>query len=643
MDLTRGELEFARREKQQHEPRGGARVDVPRTRHAGAGDRLRVDEAPKRSLDALVPADRDGADDRLPHSRVGCDLEPLGLEKPRRPRELRPTRPGTDRLPRSRNSRSGCSVCSSSAREYSTGMIRASFTVVPKRLPVLWAKTIVFASVTLALMLPSVLIAFFASQSILSRHDASYSWSHPGVARAVIGAALYLTVVAVLTLALGTIIRNTAGGIVAFAAIFFVLPPLMNVLPSSWNDAISPFCRGTPAGRSSRSRPIPRASLPGPASACSARTQPPHSPSRRSCSSAATPDAVTSERTRSASSRGAGEAGSLNRQRLGSRERATGTAPVQERPAIGRSKATRPSSKTRSRSVAFGISVSCKLPTRAVVDTHRRRVRHVAVRLHALGDRRDPRDSGEPPEREAADVEPPLREMRDRRADEGESIGSDHITVVRRQFPRRPEHGSLLRHRAGHRRAAEGDDRVDAAVPEPLEPNGAPHLLAAVHVRDVLVGGKVDPVRPGADNVESLHVGGGPQVPRRNDGGGEERHERDGRKRDRGQPPWQVQKCSEYGDREDHQRRRRTPGKPRDHDQVEAVDESLGRARASSKASATTRRGARTRKRFRRPAAVERRGRATVRRRRRAKAAVRRGHGRGGAGSSAPRRIRPAM
>ncbi|MGZ4334312.1 MAG: ABC transporter permease [Gaiellaceae bacterium] len=125
--------------------------------------------------------------------------------------------------------------------EYSTGMIRASLTAVPKRLPVLWAKAAVFATVTFALMLPSVLIAFFASQSILSRHDASYSWSHPGVARAVIGAALYLLVVAVLTVGIGTIVRNTAGGIAAFAAIFFVVPPLMNVLPTSWNDAISPY------------------------------------------------------------------------------------------------------------------------------------------------------------------------------------------------------------------------------------------------------------------------------------------------------------------------------------------------------------------------------------------------------------------
>jgi len=125
--------------------------------------------------------------------------------------------------------------------EYSTGMIRATFTAVPKRLPVLWAKAIVFAVVTFVLMLPSVLIAFFSSQSILSARHASYSWSHPGVARAVIGAALYLTVIAVMTLGIGTILRNTAGGIAAFAAIFFVIPPLMNVLPQSWNDAITPY------------------------------------------------------------------------------------------------------------------------------------------------------------------------------------------------------------------------------------------------------------------------------------------------------------------------------------------------------------------------------------------------------------------
>jgi hypothetical protein len=125
--------------------------------------------------------------------------------------------------------------------EYSTGMIRASFTAVPKRLPVLWAKAIVFGGVTLGLMLPAVLIAFFVGESIFSGRHINVAFTAPHIARAVVGAALYLTVVGLFALGLGAVVRNTAGGIASFAAIMFVLPPLMNVLPSSWNDAASPY------------------------------------------------------------------------------------------------------------------------------------------------------------------------------------------------------------------------------------------------------------------------------------------------------------------------------------------------------------------------------------------------------------------
>ena len=80
--------------------------------------------------------------------------------------------------------------------EYSTGMIRASMTAVPKRLPVLWAKVAVYATVSFLLMLPSVLIAFFASQAIISHHQPlQISFSAHGVARSVIGGALYLMVI----------------------------------------------------------------------------------------------------------------------------------------------------------------------------------------------------------------------------------------------------------------------------------------------------------------------------------------------------------------------------------------------------------------------------------------------------------------
>jgi ABC-type transport system involved in multi-copper enzyme maturation permease subunit len=126
--------------------------------------------------------------------------------------------------------------------EYSTGSIRSTFTAVPKRLPVLWAKLVDYAVVSFALMVPAVLVGFFSTQAILARHDIlQVSFTAPGIARCMIGGALYVAMTGIFALALGAIVRNTAGGIATFAGIFFVIPPLMNLLPTSWNDAISQY------------------------------------------------------------------------------------------------------------------------------------------------------------------------------------------------------------------------------------------------------------------------------------------------------------------------------------------------------------------------------------------------------------------
>jgi hypothetical protein len=126
--------------------------------------------------------------------------------------------------------------------EYSTGSIRSTFTAAPKRLPVLWAKLIDYAVLSFVLMVPAVLVSFFASQAIVDGIDPlRISFAQPGVARSVIGGAVYVMLVGIFALAIGAIVRNTAGGIAAFAAIFFVLPPLMFTLPQSWNDAISQY------------------------------------------------------------------------------------------------------------------------------------------------------------------------------------------------------------------------------------------------------------------------------------------------------------------------------------------------------------------------------------------------------------------
>ena len=152
--------------------------------------------------------------------------------------------------------------------EYSTGMIRATFTAVPKRLPVLWAKLAVYAAVSFLLMLPCVLIGFFGSQAILARKNLlQISFTDAGVARAVIGGAVYLMLVGLFALALGAIVRNTAGGIASFAAIFFVIPPLLNILPTSWNDTISPYLPESAARAIFALTPDDHSLAPGPGTA----------------------------------------------------------------------------------------------------------------------------------------------------------------------------------------------------------------------------------------------------------------------------------------------------------------------------------------------------------------------------------------
>ena len=52
---------------------------------------------------------------------------------------------------------------------------------MPARLPVLWAKAIVFATVTFALLLVTVLVAFWSGQAILSSRGLdSTALSDPG-------------------------------------------------------------------------------------------------------------------------------------------------------------------------------------------------------------------------------------------------------------------------------------------------------------------------------------------------------------------------------------------------------------------------------------------------------------------------------
>lgn len=125
--------------------------------------------------------------------------------------------------------------------EYATGLIRATFGAVPQRRTVMAAKALVFTAATIIIGEIACFIAFFASQAFLSAKHLETHIGDPGVLRAVIGGGLYLAVLGLLALGLGTMIRYSAGAIATLLGMLFVLPGIAGALPQAWQNTISQY------------------------------------------------------------------------------------------------------------------------------------------------------------------------------------------------------------------------------------------------------------------------------------------------------------------------------------------------------------------------------------------------------------------
>lgn len=123
--------------------------------------------------------------------------------------------------------------------EYSTGMIRTTLTTLPRRGTIVAAKALVFAVVAFVAGLIACFASFFLGQALMSSHHISTTLSHPGVLRAVIGGALFLTACGLLAFGLGLLLRHTAGAISTVVGLMFVLSILINFIPQSWQDHIT--------------------------------------------------------------------------------------------------------------------------------------------------------------------------------------------------------------------------------------------------------------------------------------------------------------------------------------------------------------------------------------------------------------------
>jgi ABC-2 type transport system permease protein len=127
------------------------------------------------------------------------------------------------------------------AGEYSTGMIRSTLTGVPRRLPVLWCKSAVYGAVALLVGVTGVFAAFIIGSGIVAATPAAMTLSHAGVVRSLLGAGLYLGVIGVIGVALGALLRSVAGGISVLVAALMLIPGLISLLPTSWQDNINPY------------------------------------------------------------------------------------------------------------------------------------------------------------------------------------------------------------------------------------------------------------------------------------------------------------------------------------------------------------------------------------------------------------------
>jgi ABC-2 type transport system permease protein len=133
--------------------------------------------------------------------------------------------------------------------EYSTGMIRTTLTTNPHRNMMIAAKGVVFTVVALVVSLVTSFVAFFIGQAIMSSDHISTTLGHPGVLRAVIGGALFLTACGVLAFGLGLLLRHTAAGISATVALLFVVTILVNFLPQSWQNHVDKWIPALAGGQ----------------------------------------------------------------------------------------------------------------------------------------------------------------------------------------------------------------------------------------------------------------------------------------------------------------------------------------------------------------------------------------------------------
>ncbi|MYW67649.1 ABC transporter permease subunit [Streptomyces sp. SID8379] len=111
------------------------------------------------------------------------------------------------------------------ASEYSTGMIRTSLAAVPQRGRFLFSKIAVASALVLVVALVTSFASFFLGQMMLGEY--STDLGAPNVLRAVLGAAVYMTLMAMFSMGIASMLRSPMLALGILMPFFFLVSPIL--------------------------------------------------------------------------------------------------------------------------------------------------------------------------------------------------------------------------------------------------------------------------------------------------------------------------------------------------------------------------------------------------------------------------------
>ncbi|WP_434447138.1 hypothetical protein [Lentzea sp. E54] len=127
------------------------------------------------------------------------------------------------------------------ANDHATGMIRWSYIAVPRRLPVLFGKVVMFTAVNTLVMVVGVLLTVYIGQMVLPEGAGVAALGEGATVRLLAATVGEATAIGLMGIAFGAILRNTAAAVTSTIGVIVVLPILLGLFGQKVTDVIARY------------------------------------------------------------------------------------------------------------------------------------------------------------------------------------------------------------------------------------------------------------------------------------------------------------------------------------------------------------------------------------------------------------------